>query len=109
MKTKLKIVRRELNVSQITPPTPEPVEVYDIYYGFTGIPSTWPFMTKWVIDKAGLSEDKMLRYMSRYLTTLGRLKVKIVYGETQEIITTINRRTGKEVIGGTNYEKRKPY
>ena len=25
--------------------------LYDIYYGFTGIPTTFPFCTKWVLDK----------------------------------------------------------
>ena len=80
IKTKIKIVRRQLNVSQITPPTDEPVVVYDIYEGFTGIPSTWPFMTKWIIDKAGLSEEEMLKHMRFQLTTLGRLDIKIVDG-----------------------------
>lgn len=48
---------------------------YDIYYGFTGIPSTWPFMTKWVLDKAGLTEDEMLKRMKTHLTTKGKVKV----------------------------------
>ena len=76
IKTKIKIVRRQLNVSQID----EPVVVYDIYEGFTGFPSTWPFMTKWILDKAGLSEEEMLKHMRFQLTTLGRLDIKIVDG-----------------------------
>lgn len=75
---KIKIVRRILNVSQITPPTPEPVEVYDIYHGFTGFPSTWPFMTKWIIDKAGLTEDEMVKYVRYYLTAYRENAFKVV-------------------------------
>lgn len=77
---KIKIVRRQLNLSQVTPPTEEPVTVYDIYCGFTGMPSTWPFMTKWIIDKAGLTESEMLRYMRLHLTTLGKVKIRVVDG-----------------------------
>lgn len=75
---KIKIVRRTLNVSQITPPTPEPVEVYDIYEGFTGFPSTWPFMTKWILDKAGLTEDEMVKYVRYYLTAYRETSFKVV-------------------------------
>ena len=75
---KIKIVRRTLNVSQITPPTPEPVVVYDIYEGFTGFPSTWPFMTKWILDKAGLTEDEMVKYVRYYLTAYREISFKVV-------------------------------
>ena len=30
--------------------------LYDVYYGFTGIPTTFPFCTKWKLDKAGLTK-----------------------------------------------------
>jgi hypothetical protein len=74
--TKIKIVRRELfhNGCFYT--------VYDTYEGFTGFPSTWPFMTKWIPDKVGLSEEEMLRYMKLHLTTVGKIKV-IVKGVRQ--------------------------
>lgn len=44
---KIKIVRREFfqNGCYYTS--------YDTYHGFTGIPSTWPFMTKWFLIKSG--------------------------------------------------------
>ncbi len=77
---KIKIEFRMLNPSQITICDRKPVVVYDIYHGFTGIPNTLPFMTKWVIDKAGLSEDEMLDYMKHYLSTCGKIKLVIKYG-----------------------------
>lgn len=80
---KIKIVRRQLNWSQITPPAEEPITVYDIYHGFTGIPSTWPFMTKWIIDKAGLTEAEMLKRMCLHLTTLGKVKIIVKDGGVQ--------------------------
>ena len=48
---------------------------YDTYVGFTGIPSTWPFMTKWIADKVGLDERGLLKYMKSHLTTKGKVKV----------------------------------
>ena len=36
--------------------------VYDIYVGFTGIPTTFPFHTKWKIDEAGLSKEELLEW-----------------------------------------------
>ena len=78
IKTKIKIVRRQLNVSQITPPTDEPVVGYDIYEGFTGFPSTWPFMTKWILDKAGLTEDEMVKYVRYYLTAYRDTSCKVI-------------------------------
>lgn len=39
--------------------------VWDIYYGFTGLPSTWPFHTKWKIMAAGLSKEEMHKWVER--------------------------------------------
>lgn len=74
--TKIKIIRRELFHDGCY------YTVYDVYEGFTGIPSTWPFMTKWIPDKMGLSEDEMLHYMRAHLTVVGKVKV-IVKGVRQ--------------------------
>lgn len=51
--------------------------VYDVYHGFTGMPTTWPFMTKWIADKTGLDENELMRYMKRDLTTKGKIKIII--------------------------------
>lgn len=73
---KIKIIRRESFQDGRYQTT------YDTYVGFTGIPSTWPFMTKWVLDKESLTKDEMLRYMESYLTVVGKVKV-IVKGVRQ--------------------------
>ena len=49
--------------------------LYDTYVGFTGFPSTWPFMTKWIKDKEALTEEQLMKYMRCHLTTLGTVKV----------------------------------
>lgn len=41
-------------------------DVYNIYHGFTGIPSTFPFCTKWMIDREGLTREEAAKYISRY-------------------------------------------
>jgi hypothetical protein len=38
--------------------------VYDIYHGFTGLPMTFPFHTKWVLEKT-LREHEMIDYLIR--------------------------------------------
>ncbi len=61
---KIKVIRRfELFLA----PEGCEEEVYDIYRGFKGLPMTWPFHTKWVIDKAGLSREEALDYLGRFL------------------------------------------
>lgn len=39
--------------------------VYDIYYGFTGMPTTFSFCTKWKIDKAGLTKEELLKWFEK--------------------------------------------
>ena len=51
---KIKIVSR---MSEL-PMTDKEELVYDIYVGFTGIPTTFPFHTKWKIDKVGLTKEE---------------------------------------------------
>ena len=67
--TKIKIVRRETFRAGCY------YTVYDIYHGFTGFPSTWPFMTKWILDKRGMTDSEFLHYMRSYLTVVGKVKV----------------------------------
>ena len=43
--------------------------VYDIYVGFTGIPTTFPFHTKWKIDEIGLTKEELLKWFEK--TALG--------------------------------------
>ena len=38
---------------------------YDIYCGFTGIPTTFPFCTKWKIDKVGLTKKELLEWFEK--------------------------------------------
>ena len=62
---KIKIVSR---ISEL-PMTDKEELVYDIYVGFTGIPITFPFHTKWEIDKAGLTKKELLEWFEK--TALG--------------------------------------
>ena len=55
---KIKVIRR---FERFLAPEGCEEEVYDIYHGFTGLPMTWPFHTKWVIDKAGVSREEALK------------------------------------------------
>lgn len=41
-------------------------DVYNIYNGFTGIPFTFPFCTKWMIDREGVNRQEASEYISRY-------------------------------------------
>lgn len=49
--------------------------VYDIYVGFTGIPTTFPFHTKWKIYEAGLTKEELLKWFEK--KALGYRKVII--------------------------------
>ena len=40
---------------------------YRAYHGFTGIPFTYPFHTKWVLEKDDMNNIEMLEYVSRFL------------------------------------------
>lgn len=68
---KIKIVRREMFHDGCY------YTCYDVYHGFTGFPSTWPFKTKWVVDKVGLTELQLRQYMTFYLTTVGKVKIVV--------------------------------
>lgn len=58
---KIKIVSR---ISEL-PMTDKKERVYDIYVGFTGIPTTFPFHTKWKIDKAGLTKEELFEWFEK--------------------------------------------
>lgn len=68
---KIKIVSRWSNL----PMTDKDELVYDIYYGFTGMPVTFPFCTKWKLDKSGLTKDELLEWFKK--SALGYQKVII--------------------------------
>ena len=53
---KIKIVSR---MSEL-PMTDKEELIYDVYVGFTGIPTTFPFHTKWKIKKASLTKEELL-------------------------------------------------
>lgn len=55
---KIKIVSRWSEL----PMTDKEETVYDVYVGFTGIPTTFPFHTKWKIYKAGLTKKEVLEW-----------------------------------------------
>ncbi len=65
---KIKIVSR---ISEL-PMTDKEELVYDVY---VGIPTTFPFYTKWKIDKAGLTKEELLEWFE-----------KIALGYYQEVI-----------------------
>ena len=50
---------------------------YRAYHGFTGIPYTYPFHTKWVLDKEDMNNIEMLEYVSRFLIFGKEVKFKI--------------------------------
>ena len=68
---KIKILSR---ISEL-PMTDKEELVYDVYVGFTGIPTTFPFHTKWKIDKVGLTKEELLEWFE-----------KIALGYYQEVI-----------------------
>ena len=58
---KIKIVSR---ISEL-PMTDKEELVYDVYVGFTGIPTTFPFHTKWKIYKVGLTKEELLEWFEK--------------------------------------------
>ena len=68
---KIKITGRWSNL----PMTDKDELVYDISYGFTGLPTTFPFCTKWKIGKAGLTKKELLEWFEE--TACGYQKVII--------------------------------
>ena len=68
---KIKIVSR---ISEL-PMTNKEELVYDVYVGFTGIPTTFKFHTNWKIDKAGLTKEELLEWFK-----------KIALGYYQEVV-----------------------
>ena len=65
---KIKIVSR---MSEL-PMTNKEELVYDIYVGFTGIPTTFPFHTKWKIDETGLTKEELLEWFEKMLLVIER-------------------------------------
>lgn len=69
---KIKIVSR---ISEL-PMTDKEELVYDVYFGFTGIPTTFPFHTKWKIDKASLTKEELLEWFGKI--ALGYINQEVV-------------------------------
>lgn len=70
---KIKIVSRWSNL----PMTDIDELVYDIYYGFTGLPATFPFHTKWKIDKAGLTKKELLKWFENNACGYQKIIIKL--------------------------------
>ena len=70
---KIKIVSR---MSEL-PMTDKEELVYDIYVGFTGIPTTFPFHTKWKIDKVGLNKEELLEWFEKNALVYQEVVIKI--------------------------------
>ncbi len=51
--------------------------IYDVYYGFTGIPTTFPFCTKWKIDKAGLTKEELVEWFEKNVCGYMRVIIKL--------------------------------
>ena len=50
---------------------------WDVYHGFTGMPSTFPFCTKWVLDKKNLTREEVDKYLQNLmLETTDNVTVK---------------------------------
>lgn len=50
---------------------------YNAYHGFTGLPHTFPFHTKWILDKDDMNNIEMLEYVSKFLIFGKEVKFKI--------------------------------
>lgn len=70
---KIKIVGRWSNL----PMTDMDERVYDIYYGFSGLPATFPFWTKWKLDKAGLTEGELLKWFKIQANAYQEIIIKL--------------------------------
>jgi len=69
---KIKIVNRWSNLPMI-----EEDDVYDIYYGFTGIPITLPFCTKWKLYKAGITKEELLEWLEENVCAYQKVIIKL--------------------------------
>jgi hypothetical protein len=71
---KIKVIRR---FERFLAPEGCEEEVYDIYYGFTGLPTTFPFCTKWKIDKAGLLKEELLEWFKKNACGYRKIIIKL--------------------------------
>lgn len=72
MKIKIQ-ARKEMHLA------PEGCEetLYDVYYDFTGIPITFPFYTKWKIDKAGLTKKGLVEWFEKNVCGYMKIIIKL--------------------------------
>lgn len=68
-KMKIKIECREGHYNEET--------LYDIYYGFNGIPTTFPFCIKWKIDKIGLTKEELLEWFKKNACGYKKIIIKL--------------------------------
>lgn len=72
MKIKIQ-ARKEMHLA------PEGCEetIYDVYYGFTGIPTTFPFCTKWKIGNAGLTKKELIEWFEKNACGYSKIIIKL--------------------------------
>lgn len=71
---KIRIIRRWANI----PMTDKDEEVYDIYHGFGYPISKFPFLTKWKIDRAGLTREQALKHIASYVLDMSQdVKIRL--------------------------------
>lgn len=51
--------------------------LYDVYYGFTGIPATFPFCTKWKISNAGLTKKELVEWFEKNACGYRKIIIKL--------------------------------
>ena len=51
--------------------------IYDIYVGFTGIPTTFPFCTKWKIDRVGLTKEELFEWFEKTALCYQKVIIKL--------------------------------
>ena len=72
MKIKIQ-ARKEIHLA----PEGSEETLYDVYYGFTGIPTTFQFCTKWKIDKAGLTKEELVKWLEKNVCGYGKIIIKL--------------------------------
>lgn len=71
---KIKIISRTEN--HLAPEGCEET-LYDVYAGFTGLPTTWPFCTKWVLYMAGLTKEELLKRLEKIALRNQKIIIKL--------------------------------
>lgn len=65
---KIKIIKKIVQVSDFEKSRKLEYDYrWDVYHGFTGMPSTFPFFTKWVLDKKDLTKEEVDKYLQDWM------------------------------------------